>query len=266
MRKHLATFLACLGALSILFGAGSLAGPPVASAQGIVPQPSPRPPVDRSGGSDRKNSAATATGHVTGTVIDVVTGVPVPGVAVVIGSDTVTTDENGNYDHWLPPGSYAVQVVPDPARGEPAQAPVMVEVQPGGLTLQHLGLRGAPAEAAVAPTVEVAQVPVGRSAAPVADDGAVPLAVEEAAEDSAPAEAAAAPDAPPAMLPRTGIEVDEGWRWIGAGLLLIALGWLVWSQTRQRPAPALNRPSRLAADLDEQALLEKLLTRSQRRR
>jgi hypothetical protein len=242
MRNKLASILICCGVLAILFGLGGLAGAPVASAQGFVPQPSPRPPVDLDGDSGGRSATTVAdTGHVTGTVIDVVTGAPLPGIPVRVGPDLVMTDENGNYDHWLPTGSYTVQVMVDPLRGAAAQEPMQVAVEAGGRTLQHLGVRPA-AEAPAAPAPAPAPA---RSAAPV-------MAAE-------PEIAVAAADVPPATLPRTGVDVDAGLVWIVAGVLLVGLGWALWGRPVSRLAPALGRSSRLPSDFDRRAMLADLL-------
>jgi hypothetical protein len=241
MRRHLATSLIIVGALMILFGFGGWASPGVASAQGAVPQPSPRPPVDLSDESGHNSSSTDITGHVTGTVIDQTTGAPVAGVTVKIGDVTVTTDANGNYDYWTPVGSYTVQVMIDPAQGE-AQPPATVEVRAGEATVQHLTFRSPPA---AVPTPAP-----GRAAAPAP-------APAEAAPVPAPAEAAAV--TPPTNLPRTGLEPDESWLWIGAGMLLLLMGWLMWGRPVAQLAPALTRPSRLPAGFDRDALLAALL-------
>ncbi|HWQ15233.1 MAG TPA: carboxypeptidase regulatory-like domain-containing protein [Roseiflexaceae bacterium] len=241
MRKTLSTALIALGALLVLFGFGGWGTPRVASAQGAVPQPSPRPPVELSDESGRNSTAADITGHVTGTVIDQATGAPVPGATVRVGDVTVTADANGNYDYWVPVGSYTVQVVVDPAQAE-AQPPVTVEVRAGEATVQHLTFRSAQAPAA-APTPAPGRV-AAHAPTPVA---------EAAAMD------AAAAVTPPKTLPRTGLEPDESWLWIGVGMLLVLMGWLLWGRPVAQLAPALTRPSRLPAGFDRDALLAALL-------
>jgi len=80
-------------------------------------------------------------GHVTGTVINQTNGAPVAGVSVNVGGYIVQTDSNGNYDKWLPAGTYNVTLAIDPQQGVPAQDTRSVEIIPASATILHLGLR-----------------------------------------------------------------------------------------------------------------------------
>src|SRR4051812_37211363 len=109
-------------------------------------QPPPRPtltpvptPRASSGGT---HSSAAATGRITGTVIDLTTGAPAPGVAVTVGDTTVTTDVNGNYDRsGLAAGTYPVALVLTAAQGTPAQEPMVVNLAADATVIQHLSFR-----------------------------------------------------------------------------------------------------------------------------
>lgn len=163
--------------------------PPTSTPAG-VPQPTTRP-----------RDPTPAPGRITGTVIDLTTGAPVPGVAVRVGDTVVQSDANGNYDrNGLPAGDYPVQLLPTAAQGEPAQGEIVVALPAGATVVQHLALRS----------------PV------VAPAGGAPGATPASA---APAEAAPVGPAPiPAELPRTGGVSGQGWLLIALGGALLGLG------------------------------------------
>lgn len=241
MRRQLASLLITCGALLVLFGAGGWTGPAVVKAQSVAPQPSPRPPANLDG-DDSRGDGIVPTGRVTGTVIDSLTGAPLPGVTVIVGDDLVTSDANGNYDHWLPVGSYNVLVAPDAARVAAAEPPVVVTVTTGGTTVQHLAVRSQPAQQAEA-------VPA-RAAAPSMEVNAAPTPVVQSVVVDAER---------PRSLPRTGLDGDGSSLWIAGGLALLLIGALVWGRPVARLAPALGRGTRLPADFDGSALLAGLL-------
>jgi hypothetical protein len=156
-------------------------------------------------------------GHITGTVIDLNTGAPAAGVAVNVGGMIVQTDANGNYDRWLPIGTYTVTLALADGQGAPAQDTMMVPVEADAATVQHLNFRGqapaaAPTAVAVAPAAE----------APAA--AAVPAAEAPAAE--VPATEAPAAQAPQ-RLPRTSSEGYSAWTWLAFGMVLLLAGGLV---------------------------------------
>jgi hypothetical protein len=250
MRRQLASLLITCGALLIVFGFGGWAGPATASAQAPAPQPSPRPAIRADdGGSD--SAPVAQTGRVTGTVIDQLSGAPLAGVRVLVGNDVATTDANGNYDHWLPVGTYNVMAAPDEARVALVAPPVPVVVTAGGTVVQHLQVRGPQAPAAPA------EEQPGRAVAPPAALAAEP-----------PVAAAQLPtdDEAPRILPRTGLEADMGGLWLGAGVGLLLMGWLVWGRPVARLAPALSRAPRLPEEFDRNAMLAGLLGAKETRR
>ncbi|HWQ12260.1 MAG TPA: carboxypeptidase regulatory-like domain-containing protein [Roseiflexaceae bacterium] len=146
--RRLGTVAVLAGLLCLLWGIGALPGP--AAAQGLPPRPTLTPVSQREeGGEDRE----PAPGRIAGTVIDLTTGAPAPGVSVTVGDRTVTTDANGNYDiSGLPPGTYRIALSLPEGRGTPAQEPLTVELLPGGTVIQHLAFRSpsAPPPTAVA--------------------------------------------------------------------------------------------------------------------
>jgi hypothetical protein len=175
-------------------------------AQGAAPtrpmlQPSPRPPLQPTA-SSKELTVAVDQGHITGTVIDLTTGAPMPGIMVDVGGTIVVSDANGNYDRWLSVGPHTVALVLASEQGAPAQDVMTVEVQPNASTVQHLNFRSP--VAVVAPT-------------------ATPVVVKEAAPAAAKG---------PKRLPRTGVDVGEadgsaGWRWLMFGMALLLTGGLV---------------------------------------
>jgi hypothetical protein len=189
----------------LLFGLSAL------PAQGAEPstvamQPSPRPAIQPIHRSD--NGGGVLTGHVTGTVIDLTTGAPVAGVAVNVGGEVVTSDANGNYDHWLPVGTYTVTLALPSSQGTAAQGPMSVTVRAEAATVQHLNFRSpqpalpaqAPANQPVAPAVQSAPQPTAQPAA----HGVAPK-----------------------RLPRTGSNDYGAWVWLAFGALLLLAGGFV---------------------------------------
>jgi hypothetical protein len=153
----------------------------------------PRPPTavpqpTRAPQSDNDHSTSEARGRITGTVIDLATGAPAPGITVVVGDASVQTDQNGNYDRQgLAPGAYQIHLDLQANQGTPEQAPLQIELTADATVVQHLTFRS---QAAAAP------VPA-----------AVPAALAQ-----------------PAALPVTaGAERDLAWLWVVA-LMLVASG------------------------------------------
>ena len=202
IRKKLGTALAASGMIMIMLGVGAL---PALGAERPMPalQPSPRPAINpvRHG-----TGTGVQMGHVTGTVIDQRTGAPTAGVSVSVGGVTVTTDTNGNYDYWLPVGSYPVALSISSDQGTPSQGSVMVEVQPNAATVQHLSF--------VSP-------------APAAAPAAQPAAPAAAAATPVPAPKPVAAVRPPQRLPRTAESGGTPWAWIVFGMLLLMAGGVV---------------------------------------
>ena len=114
--------------------AGPTATPGSATAQ---PAPTARQPhraPDQPTPSDN--------GRITGTVIDLSSGAPAPGVRVRIGETTVSSDTSGNYSLGeLAPGTYQIALALEPDQGDPAQPPLALTLAPGAILVQHLMFR-----------------------------------------------------------------------------------------------------------------------------
>ena len=101
IRRKIGSTLAACGIVMLLFGMSAL--PALGAAPSSVRMaPSPRPALAPVNGS----SDTVLMGHITGTIIDLSSGAPSAGVAVSVGGALVWSDANGNYDHWLPIGTY----------------------------------------------------------------------------------------------------------------------------------------------------------------
>jgi hypothetical protein len=202
VQKKIGVLLVICGMLSMLVGASTLPAPEIASAMPPL-QPSPRPtlaPTAKSGDSD---TPATEYGHITGTVIDTRTGAPAQGVSVNIGGVIVVSDENGNYDRWVPVGTYTVTLTLPPALGTPGQDTQMVQVNAGSATVQHLNFASQGAAPAVAE----------QQAAVVQPTASQPVAADTPAGGT-----------PPTRLPRTAGEPNNAWLWLAVGLALVIVG------------------------------------------
>jgi LPXTG-motif cell wall-anchored protein len=176
------------GLCLLLVGLSAWSGSAISTAHAQT-QPPPRPtltPVSTPKPSSNNHSSAPATGRITGTVIDLTTGAPAPGVAVKVGDTTVTTDANGNYDRsGLPAGNYSVALALAESQGVAAQGPIVVNLAADATVIQHLSFRS-PQPAAPTPT--------------------------------------AAPAAAPSQLPKTGGPAEGGWLVLAAGLFVLACG------------------------------------------
>jgi hypothetical protein len=189
-RTAFGSTLIIVGVCLLLAGLGSWGGHGSAAVHAQT-QPPPRPtltPAPTAKPSSGGHSSEPANGRITGTVIDLTTGAPAPGVAVTVGDTTVTTDANGNYDRsGLAAGDYQVALALAAGQGTPAQAPIVVALAADATVIQHLSFRSPP-PAALAPT-------------------------------SAPT-----PAATPAALPITGGPADGAWLMLTLGLMMIAGG------------------------------------------
>jgi len=126
------------------------------TATAVPPTPLPATPKPKDNDSD--DDTPVPPGRITGTVIDLTSGAPVPGIAVMVGDVRVVSDANGNYDrNGLPPGSYTVTLVLAEGQGTPAQAPITIDLAAGATVVQHLGFRS-PAPAVAAPSATPAVV------------------------------------------------------------------------------------------------------------
>jgi hypothetical protein len=198
-RRRISTFLIGSGVLALVCSLLLLISTAVVRAQD---QPPPRPtitpspttiptPAPTSPPDDPEEP--TEPGRITGTVIDLTTGAPAPGIAVTVGDATVTSDANGNYDRsGLPAGVYRVALALAQGQGTPAQGPIDIELAAGATVIQHLSFRSQPPAATPA---HVTPVP------------------------------APTPRPPPAPeLPVTSGSADDTWLGLSLGLALLAAG------------------------------------------
>jgi hypothetical protein len=211
VRRKIGSTLAACGIVMMLFGMSAM--PALGAAPSPVRMaPSPRPALAPSKGS----SNTVLMGHITGTVIDTSNGAPSAGVAVRVGGALVWSDANGNYDHWLPVGTYTVTLALADSQGTPAQDVMNVPVLADVATVQHLSFRGQQPASAV-PTA-VATRP-----------GAVPpaAALPTAVAENAPASAGGAPVVLPKRLPVTSESGSASGMWLAFGMVLLLAGGLV---------------------------------------
>ncbi len=202
-----------------------------------VPSGTPAPPPIPPGASPTPDPTATLTssGRITGTVIDLSSGVPAAGIAVRVGAEIVSTDSVGNYQRaGLLPGVYEVALVLEPSQGQAAQAPLRLALGAGATVVQHLSFTRAGAAVALPSAGPTAPATASATAAPVRDAGsALPRRVE-----------------PPA---RSGVSLPATTSTPAAAALLVALlglGLTVRALRRTRAAGALLADqSRLVGDL-----------------
>ena len=264
MRRKLTAFSLIVCGLWILLGAlVSGASVPVASASALL-APSPRPTIERptpvrptaeakqpeQNHSSGSSGGATATGRLTGTIIDATTGAPAAGITVVVGGVQVTSDANGNYDTWLPVGSYMVGLTLSSQQGTDLLGPQAVVVRSADTTVQHLYFRS-PSAALPAPAL------VPTAAAPASAP----------AQDVASAGQAAKPALRPTRLPVTSVPGETPWLWLSLGVSLVLGGSIIGFGGR-RAARRFNPNALLAALLNtrlpatprsDEALLRSLL-------
>jgi carboxypeptidase family protein len=166
MRRYLPSLLISSGLLALGLVLGSRSAPTLVYAQPprptIVPTATPvtSTPLVPTPKPKHKSKDATPVppGRITGTVIDLTSGAPAPGIAVMVGDVRVVSDANGNYDrNGLPPGSYTVTLALAEGQGTPAQAPITVELAAGATVVQHLAFRS-PLAATVVPSATPAVV------------------------------------------------------------------------------------------------------------
>jgi hypothetical protein len=253
LSRTISRMLVVCGVLMMLFGVSAL---PVqgaeldqAAAQPLL-QPSPRPTLAPPSRSHDGSKSGAGMGRITGTIIDLNTGAPMPGIQVNIGGVVVNSDANGNYDLWVAAGPYSVALVLDPARGTPAQGQQMVNVGSGATVVLHLSFRGP--QAATATPVTTKNVP----AVPAASGA--PLANRAGGS-------AARPHASP-RLPRTAEQPNNAWLWMTFGALLL-MGGVALEFGRLRRAPQLagaTAAPRPASGYENARLLAALLTGSAR--
>jgi hypothetical protein len=187
-----------------------------------IPTPTPIP-TD----STEPKPTAIPGSRIIGTVIDLTTNAPAPGISVAVGDAQVTTDANGNYERGgLSAGSYQVALVLTAAQGTPAQGPITIELANNQTVVQHLAFRS----------------PVVPTATPTSAPTAAPTSTPTAAP--APPTPTTQPK-PPATLPDTGASAAGAASYvIGVlGLIVLLLGVSIWSITEWSRRNAVKRRS-----------------------
>lgn len=229
-RRMFGVSLMLIGGLMVVLALGSL---PAQGAESNITlaAPSPRPtlpPVD----DDDDEPAEVNPGHITGTVIELTSGAPASGIGVSINDVQVSSDSNGNYDRWVPPGVYTVTLSLRQDQGSAAQGPKVVEVTSGGRTVQHLYYRALQ----LTPTAVATSAPAASAPAATLAPAPTPTVMM------------------PTRLPRTAAPADSrAWFWLPLGLAMLLFGGLMtFLPGRRRP----GEPEVESAD----ALLSRLLS------
>lgn len=150
--------------LALNLSLGSATTPTYAQPPRPTIQPTATPASTPRPRDDSGDDEPALPGRITGTVIDLTTGAPAPGIAVLIGDIRVVSDSSGNYDrNGLPAGSYTVALALVNGQGTPAQGPIVVALNAGATVVQHLSFSSPlPATAMpAAPTATPAATPTG---------------------------------------------------------------------------------------------------------
>lgn len=240
--------LAVCGVLMVTFGLSVLpaqGAEPTSAAQPLL-APSPRPtlgPTRPRGGSQ----SAPATGRITGTIIDLTTGAPAPGVQVNVGGTIVTSDANGNYDLWVPVGSYNVALALSPESGIADQGQQVVDIAANQTTVLHLNFHTPLAPSATPPPAPAATAVPVKHATPV----------EGRARDRTKPRSPVTP-----RLPHTGEQESNAWLWMTFGALLL-IGGVALEYARARRVPQWARATasvgQIRSGYDNARLLARLL-------
>ena len=245
MRWHkIGRILVVCGVLMVTFGVSVLPAQGAETTRSAQPllAPSPRPTL----GPNRPRGdshAGTAAGRITGTIIDVTTGAPTPGVQVSIGGTIVTSDANGNYDLWVPVGAYNIALALNPEQGAPDQGVQIVDIVAGQTTVLHLNFH-------------TPQAPSATPAAPTAT--AVPVKPATPVEGRARNRNTPRSPATP-RLPRTGEQDSNAWLWMTFGMLLVMGGVALEYGRTRRLAVATASAGRARSNYDNARLLARLL-------
>lgn len=251
MRRQIASFsMIVLGVLALMVGFTMVPAPTPVSA-GPMLQPSPRPTLQPTADtipSDKPKQAQY--GRVTGTVIDQRTGAPASGIPVVIGTELVFTDGNGNYDLWVVSGYYWIGLQLRADQGVAIQPRQEIAVGVSDTVVVHMFFTS-PAPTAVVATGTAAAPEVGASA-PLAP---TPTTAPAVASERAPLRNVGAA---PATLPVTAGAAQGGSPaiWVLIGAVLLAGGGMLQLTVR--------RARRRVPPMDAQtsALLGGLLNRT----
>lgn len=255
LRKSLSIFLFAAGLALVLTAFSGMSNPQAVQAQS-VPQPTPRPSLPPDENTSPGIGSGSGMGHIAGTIIDLTTGAPASGITVMVGEYQLTSDVNGNYDRWLPAGTYTVMLVVTKEQGSAAQSALSVALPEAERVVQHLAFYSPkPAQAAPAAvpaaTVVPTAVPVQSKARPA----------EKVAHPGSQASA-------PTRLPRTGDDSQNVLLLISVGIALMAGGIFMGTQGSwvKRATPALasrpaQRGSAAVSPVGNQDLLALLLAR-----
>lgn len=262
MRRLLTSFSLVVFGLCLIFGSMFVTVEAPVAVAGPALAPSPRPPVTRptsapsqpSNPSDDDNnsgrsrsSGMTAYGRLTGTIIDATTGAPAPGITLDINGTTVTSDANGNYDTWLPQGTYTVGLRLGSGQGTDLQGPQSVEVRAEATTIQHLYF-SSPVVERVVETETAVETPIESKAEemPAPIEQLPSTSVGSDAQASSNASLAGATASSPNHLPTTSIADNGSWLWFGLGGVCLVLGAIVGMYGNSKKAPKRNARQRAA--------------------
>jgi hypothetical protein len=267
LRKLISMACIAAGMAMMLTALSGGAAPQPAHAQS-VPQPTPRPPLppDDKGGSGI--GTGSGMGHIAGTVIDLTTGAPTSNVVVAVGPYLLPTDGNGNYDSWLPAGTYTVTLMIEKERGTAAQPAIMLTIPVADRVVQHLSFYEAQPAAAPADQVQPAAPTAQPAVMPTAMPTPEPAPPSKARAPEAPANPAPEAAAAPSRLPRTGDDLPAFWLYMSIGVVLMGAGLFVGARADSLHIPAIalagfaRRQQRrvLMPAADAAALLAALLT------
>jgi hypothetical protein len=142
------TLTVVLGACLIALYGLLMSSPVPVQAQSLPPRPplptvTPTPPPPPAAEEAAPRRRIVALGRITGTIIDLTTNAPMPGVAVRVGDRIMVSDANGNYDRsGVLPGSYDVVLALPADWGVPAQEVIRIDVAEGATIVQHLFYHG----------------------------------------------------------------------------------------------------------------------------
>ena len=141
------TLTVVLGACLIALYGLLMSAPVSVQAQSLPPRPplptvTPTPPPTEAEETTTRRRTIEP-GRITGTVIDLTTNAPMPGVAIRVGDRILVSDANGNYDRsGLMPGTYEVILAIPADWGTPAQELISIELAEGATVVQHLFYHG----------------------------------------------------------------------------------------------------------------------------
>lgn len=258
MRAHMSSVtLMAAGILALVIGFSTLPSPIGVAAQ--APEPSPRPALAPTPNMSQEDTRPTEVvpGRLTGTVIDLRTGAPAPGIAVVVGTQTIYSDANGNYDIWLTSGYYQLDLALSSTQGTPAQPAQAIAVGAGDTVVVHLFFTSPAPTATVTPVV--AATPTVTTIVSTLPDTSV---AREAGVSSRTGVSNT-----PQSLPHTAAAAGFGsaGTWIMLGALLLGLSLVIQLAPRRRPRLTTRRikGQNQAAPTPEkdEDLLSKLLDR-----